>query len=112
MSIRTVYEVRELLKVGALADVCTVERFDELEQSQAKAAYGRAVGRAMSFVGADRTFYSHGGAEITGVVGRAAVELISYKTSDGRCWDHKVVGEDTDEVCRRVLEVEKQQGAA
>lgn len=106
MSVKTRYEVREILKVKGFADFVQVAHYDELEDEAARRAYASAALRARETIGKERTFASTTGEPVSGLVSRVVVELFECKTDGSRTWNGKVVGADkfASEGMRLVLE--------
>lgn len=108
--VKTVFELRELSKVDGHADFVRTQHFHELEDEQAKGAYRAAAARAPFVLGKEQTFTTHAGNEVTGVVARHVVELMAFKTQEGRRWGGKVVDQSNEfdsPGLRLVLEVER-----
>lgn len=112
-TVRTILETREFIKVEGHADFVKVCPFDELEEHAANVSYAKAVTKANGMIGEVETLRTADQNEVTGRVVRVVVELVSYKTVDGRRWDHKVVGDSDDDPSkakRTVLEAAAERG--
>lgn len=112
-NVRTLYELREFTRIVGHADFVALSRFDELEENVAKASYRKAANRAEPIIGTTQTLVTSDHNEATGKVDRILIELVSYKTSEGRSWDHRVVGstpDDSSHELRTVLEAAAERG--
>lgn len=94
MSVRTIYELRTLIKMDGYGDLAHVERFDELEPYDARIGFDRECKKAKQIIGTEQEYKTEGFNVVMGVVRRVCVELLTGKTDGGRIFAQKVLDAD------------------